>query len=113
MNIKFLDFIKFIDNAKSIDELNIKCDLMYGENFKVILDKFCQFFGQKISDEFIITLNFKGLADFLIYIGKSFEERNKCYIQTNINFESTQYTRYTVEYCLPDCFKVENISINI
>ena len=112
MEIKFLDFVRFIENSTCLDELKIKCDLLYGVDFEVILDKFFNFFIKSISYENIKNIDLKFLSDYLKYIAKDFEERHKIYIQKSINYE-INFIRYIDEYSLPECAKIENISINI
>ena len=112
MEIKFLDFIRFIENSTCLDELRIKCVLLYGVDFESILDNFLKFFKTSISYDFIINLDLKSLSDYLTYIAKNFEERHKIYIQKSVNYE-TNFIRHIDEYSLPECAKIENISINI
>ena len=112
MKIKFLDFVRFIEQSTCLDELKIKCDLIYGVDFEVILDKFFQILKTSISYEIIKNIDLKSLSDYLRYIAKSFEEGHKIYIQKSGNYETT-HIRDIDEYYLPECAKIENISINI
>ena len=112
MEIKFLDFVRFIENSTCLDELKIKCDLLYGVDFEVILDKFFNIFKKSISYEIIKNIDLKSLSDYLTYIAKSFEESHKIYIQKSVNYE-TNFIRHIDEYYLPECAKIKYISINI
>ena len=112
MEIKILDFVRFIENSNCLDELKIKCNLMYGEDFESILDNFLKFFKTSISYEIIKNVDLKFLSDYLTYIAKNFEESQKIYIQKSVNYETT-HIRHIDEYYLPECAKMENISINI
>ena len=112
MEIKFLDFVRFIENSTCLDELRIKCNLMYGVDFESILDNFLKIFRKNISYEFIKNVDLKFLSDYLTYIAKDFEERHKIYIQKSVNYE-INFIRHIDEYSLPECGKIENISINI
>ena len=112
MELKYIDFIRFIENSTCLDELRIKCNLLYGVDFEVILDKFFNIFRKSISYEIIKNIDLKSLSDYLTYIAKNFEERHKIYIQKSVNYE-TNFIRYIDDYSLPECAKIENISINI
>ena len=112
MEIKFLDFIRFIENSNCLDELKIKCNLLYGVDFEVILDKFFNIFKTSISYDFIKNVDLKFLSDYLKYIAKNFEESHKIYMQKSVNYETT-HIRHIDEYYLPECDKMENISIII
>ena len=95
-----------------LDELRIKCDLMYGEDFEIILDNFLKIFKTSISYDFIINVDLKSLSDYLTYIAKNFEESHKIYIQKSANYDENCLI-HTEEYYIPECAKIENISINI
>lgn len=113
MKIKLTDILNVMDSCKSIPELKIKCDLLYGEKFDIILDRLLDKMGYMIDQVTLSQMTLRDLKTYIELMGRNFEHKNRNYIYKDVDYNSDYYNKTTEAYYLPDCFKMENISINI
>lgn len=69
--------------------------------------------GYKIYKETLVYMSLRDLISFLGMLGDNFEYKNRQLIHKTEEYNTDYYTKHIEEYYLPDCFKFENISINI